>query len=175
MTTKQITNYLFGHLRASTDLLIPRYTPRDWWECDVWRLTKAGFVDEFEIKQSVTDFRADANKAMRRRMVWNAEACLFDELPAKNKHETLRMTSEGPNRFWFVVQEDMVDKITVPEFAGLLSVGEHGGAHVRKKAPERHRNKWAGNRTRLLETFYHRYWTHESATKTEVEPTVEPV
>jgi len=46
--------------RQST--VMPNYTPRGWWECDVFELTKAEMFVEYEIKLSRADFRADRNK-----------------------------------------------------------------------------------------------------------------
>ena len=43
-------------------LRLPRYTPKGWWECDVFELTTSGYFREYEIKTSLSDFRNDAKK-----------------------------------------------------------------------------------------------------------------
>jgi hypothetical protein len=46
--------------RYRRGICVPNYTPKDWWECDVFELTPAGYFREYEIKMTVADFRADA-------------------------------------------------------------------------------------------------------------------
>lgn len=43
--------------------VIPNYTPSGWFESDIFELTKSGYFREYEIKMSLSDFRADAVKA----------------------------------------------------------------------------------------------------------------
>jgi len=161
ITAKEITNSLYWSLRSSSDLIIPRYTPRDWFECDVWRLTKSGYVDEFEIKTSLSDFKADADKSKRGRIIWNKETRGWDETPGSNKHALLCDGDKGPNRFWFVVPEKM-ESVDVPPWAGLMIACSKYHTYVAKPAPKRHAKKWAGNRAKLLEAYYYRYWNHEA-------------
>lgn len=173
MTAKQTTVSLYWHFRASSDLLLPRYTPLKWWECDMWRLTKNGYTDEFEIKLSVSDFKADFGKVDSSRMRYNEVTTHFEECAPRVKHELLKSSAEGPNRFWFVLPEEIAAKVEIPAYAGLIIPTRHG-CWVKIQAPKRHRAKWVGNRGRILETFYHRFWMHEVAVKTDVEPSAEP-
>jgi len=62
MTSKQIQHALFDQFGNASKLMIPNYTPAHWFECDLIRVTKAGYLEEFEIKISVADFKADAKK-----------------------------------------------------------------------------------------------------------------
>lgn len=168
LTAKRIQTILHRHFYAASEIIIPRFTPKGWWECDLWRLTKAGIVDEYEIKLSVADFRADATKEMRSRMKFNHETLKWDEWPSKNKHAILAGSDEGPNRFWFVMPEEVADKVAIPAFAGLISLRGWGGVDVRARAPKRHGRKWDGDKLKLLMTFYHRYWHHEGAKKDDI-------
>lgn len=167
MNSRQITNALWWSYRGSSDLLIPRYTPANWWECDVWRLRKSGFVDEFEIKTSLADFRNDLRKVK--------SGVLFDEVqrrfvaqPEVRKHELLKGESRGPNRFWFVVPRELASKIEVPEYAGLI-VCSNSSTGVEKDAPNRHGRKWEGDRMVIMQTFYWRFWSQENDRKGPVE------
>lgn len=163
LTARGITIMLYWKLRSSSDLLLPRYTPKDWWECDLWRLTRAGFVDEYEIKLSVSDFNADAAKVQESRYQYNAEEHRMLPTVRRVKHDILKGSDDGPNRFWYVLPVELVERVTIPDYAGLITVREHG-ALEEKQAPKRHSVKWSGDRARILETFYHRYWTHETRT-----------
>jgi outer membrane autotransporter protein len=44
---------------------MPNYTPKNWFECDVMAVTKAGYLEEYEIKLSASDFKADSKKCFR--------------------------------------------------------------------------------------------------------------
>lgn len=157
-TAHQITLGIYSWLRDSSDLVIPRFTPSGWWECDVWRLRDSGFTDEFEIKLSVGDFKADAAKS-RPRFTWPDGGSQIET--SESKHEMLA-GGNGPNRFWFVTTEEIAGKIEVPDFAGFLVVDEHGRcAHSKKRAPKIHGNRWKGSREKVLQAFYWRYWHHQ--------------
>lgn len=167
LTAKEITVALWWHFSPSSDILIPRYTPRDWWECDMWRLTKNGFVDEFEVKTNIADFKADSAKVKRGHMLFDSENKTWIESKEERKHELLQGESKGPNRFWFVLPRELIGQVEIPEYAGLVSVG--GSTHIEKPAPKRHFRKWDGNREKVFQTFYFRFWTHETKTKIQTE------
>ena len=65
MTARDIQRrLLFDLYRTST--VIPNYTPRRWWECDVWEITKAGYFREYEIKVSRADLLGDLKRPDKR-------------------------------------------------------------------------------------------------------------
>lgn len=173
MNSKDITIALYWQLRGASQLLIPRFTPLKWWECDLWRLTPADFVDEYEIKTSVADFRADVKKNEERYELDPATRRYAPVVKA-TKHELLAGSERGPNRFWFVVPGEIADKIEVPPYAGLIVYGSRNTV-LRKQAPKRHGRKWDGNKLAVFSTFYHRYWHHEAASKDELPPSTEPI
>lgn len=172
-TAKDITISLYWSLRGASQILIPRYTPRKWWECDLWRLTKADFVDEYEIKLSVADFRADLLKCQEGYEI-DPITRQYQKRPPITKHSLLATEERGPNRFWFVVPEEIRDKVEVPAYAGLLVFGSCSPCVV-KQAPKRHDRKWDGNKLAVFSTFYHRYWNHEAGSKDEITPSTEPI
>jgi len=161
LTARQITVKLFWDLRGASQILIPRYTPRDWWECDLWRLTKSGYTDEYEIKLSVSDFKADLSKSKRTFGGYNAETKKWIE-NYRVKHDELQQ-GKGPNRFWYVVRSDMPE-VAIPTYAGLMIV-DGRAIYTKIAAPKLHSKKWDGDRLSVMTTFYHRYWTHETASK----------
>jgi hypothetical protein len=70
------------------------------WESDLIAVTGSDFCHEYEIKISRADFRADANK--------------------KNKHRILKSATGGPNYFWYVCMPGIIDEADVPKYAGLI-------------------------------------------------------
>lgn len=158
--SNEITLALYSRYLTTSEILIPRYTPREWWECDLWRLTRAGYVDEFEIKISLADYRADTKKGRRDGVVFDSTVRRYEPRPAVLKHELLATSTGGPNRFWFVTTPEVASKVEPPEYAGML-VYEGGYMFVDRNAPQRHSRKWDGCRTRLLRCLHGRYWIHE--------------
>lgn len=75
-------------------------------ECDVFKITGNDYIVEYEIKISRSDFFADLKKINREGL----------------KHDSLA-TGEGkycPNRFFYVVPENLIALDEVPKYAGLL-------------------------------------------------------
>lgn len=169
-TSRDATISLYWALRGASDILIPRFTPIDWWECDLWRLTKSGFVDEYEIKLSLADFRADAGKNKGERFEKQPDGKWgYTPDSGRNKHQLLAESTAGPNRFWFAMPKVLAEKVEIPHWAGLMRIGP-GGAYVVKQAPKRHRAKWNGKREKIMDTFQHRFWHHEAGKTTDIEP-----
>ena len=98
---------------------MPNFTPHNWWECDLYSVNRNSFSFEYEVKLSVADFRADLKKE---RNHWE-HPYSFGVPPVKQKKHTL--LSEGhedcPNRFYYVMPQNIAEKVTVPEYAGLVT------------------------------------------------------
>lgn len=76
------------------------------WESDVLYITKDGYLQEFEIKLTHSDFLADRIKDRKHLMMTNGG---------------------GPSRFWYVCPPDVIQVDELPPHAGLLysyAVGE---------------------------------------------------
>jgi hypothetical protein len=90
---------------------VANYYPPHWWENDVFRITRDGYWIEYEIKTSLSDFKADAAKTK----VWRGETV--------NKHQLLASGDlRGPSRFFFVVPA--VLDVDCPAWAGLIRVSK---------------------------------------------------
>ena len=137
---------------------MPRYTPKDWFECDLFELTAAGYTVEYEIKISRSDFRADAAKELRR---YNWATGTHD---VKHKHTKLADGTCFPNRFYYAVPEGLIKLEEVPAWAGLIEFRPNRKVNptvaqdkVVKSAPRLHERKAdPALRTELYRTAYYR-------------------
>lgn len=145
--------------RYRRHFVVPNYTPAQWFECDVFELTDAGFFREYEIKISRADFKADAAKYARR-------GYGFDRTK-ENKHESLAARAvTGPTRFWFVCPEGLLTAEEIPEWSGLIYAREKPGHRTPwnvllnevKAAPPLHREKSDQKiRMHAESVFYYRF------------------
>ena len=137
---KRITKTLLRE-RYRRSFTIPHYTPKDWWECDVFELTKAGYFREYEIKVTKRDFLADAAK-FQAGPVWKAGKL---NKAVGSKHGLLEGKHVcGPAQFWFVTPEGMLTLDEVPWWAGLIEVSyrrKRWREREVKKAPRLHDTK----------------------------------
>ena len=149
-----IQDRLYLEMFGSASLMVPNYTPLDWWECDFFSVTKANYMVEHEIKASRSDFFADSKKETK---TFNHEngKCFV-----RRKHDLLNQGYEkGPRQFWFIVPEGLVEEREVPNFAGFKTVTPKGRILIKKKAPFLHKVKIEEqvlNHARSV--FYYRYW-----------------
>jgi hypothetical protein len=137
-------------------MLIPNWTPKDWWEADIAKILPSGRWHEIEIKISKADFQADAKKCERIPSFKIA-------VPNPTKHERLAAgDTKGPNQFYFALTESVAEQVKVPDWAGLYVVGEYNNnryVRIEKKAPVLHKGPFQfqapeGN------VFYYRMWAH---------------
>lgn len=142
-------NFLKWLIDRSTGYAIPNYYLRSAWECDVLVLSKNNFLTEYEIKTSVADFKKDFQKGKR-------YAHYFSN--GRLKHHTIS-NGERTNRFFFVVPTGLLDISQIPDYAGLIEVGERWrDVEQVKNAKWLHKNK-VDNRIYkdILDKFYLRY------------------
>jgi hypothetical protein len=92
------------------------------WECDVLSLNKTGYLSEFEVKVSRSDFLAEKKKVRKWQLLIerNEWAC--------------------PNYFWYVCPEGLISETEVPEYAGLIYVSTEG-LEIYKSAKLLHKGK----------------------------------
>ncbi len=128
--------------------MLPNYTPRRWWECDVFELTNAGYFVEYEIKMTVSDYRRDAKKEQVPFATWGS---MHGKTPPRGtrKHDLLEQGSPlGPCRFHFVTPPGLLKVEELPEWAGLLemyhvSLYNIWRPSVIRKAPQLHNTKFS--------------------------------
>lgn len=127
MTERDAINSIMQD-RYARNFCLPRYTPRQWWECDVFEVTPAGMFREYEVKLTVADFRADTQKRTVKIIPpWDlpqgsGRACAW---PGETKHGLLAEGSpRGPSRFWYVTPKGLLTPEMVPAWAGLIELTE---------------------------------------------------
>ena len=157
----------FARDRMKWLILLPNYTPDNWYECDLFGVTKAGYMVEHEIKVTIADFRADAKKG--RPECRYARVCKLNPL-VETKHGRLAaMDHQGPSRYNYIVPADMIGPDEVPEWAGLIYASQHPatpyypeyiGFNQVKKAPRLHSQKVAESViAHARGVCYFRYWS----------------
>lgn len=147
MTCRDIQRQLIRD-RYSKGFAIPNYTPSGWFECDVFEITKAGFFREYEIKLTVSDFRADEKK---RRTDWKITS--NGNYERTSSGQKLQMLSEcrlrGPSRFYYVAPIGLLTLDHIPEWAGFIEMEYISDSYwpwnhlqrTRREAPQLHRSK----------------------------------
>ena len=110
-------------------------------ESDFLTVTKNGYVDEYEIKISRSDYRADQKKER-----WE----LYKTRPHLRRGTTFSYSQyphttvfyrRYPNRFWYVTPEGLITPDELPEYAGLITRNERDILTIERQAPKLHANK----------------------------------
>lgn len=157
MNERNIQLAIAQEIRSTIVVAAPNYTPAQWWECDLWAVTKAGYAVEYEIKLSRADFLADQRKAALRVVdgAWGREE-KYAALSAK--------TGRGPSRFFYVVPHELGDEIEplVPEWAGLGLAkveGNYRRVFFVRPAPKLHQVRVKRREILLAQRrMWFRYW-----------------
>lgn len=150
-TEREVQRLLWLHKSSSYAIMLPNYEPADWHECDMFTVTKAGYFQEFEIKLTASDFRADAEKSSGDRYQFSDG--VFNRIEGRKKHFRLNEgDAKGPSRFYYVLPVGIVEPFgpvkmrEIPEWAGIVLVSGGGETPVRwvadgRKAPQLHPKK----------------------------------
>ncbi len=134
------------------------------WESDLLSVTRSGYVHEYEMKRSRSDFKAEKNKTWR----------LYDMSGEANK-ELVRIKARYPDwaasftrhatptYFWYVCPPDLIQISDLRDHEGLIYVHDmeriYGAVTVVREARRRHKNKLTDtDRSRLTRALFNRYW-----------------
>lgn len=138
-TEKTIQRMIRSKFHNSSKYIIENlYFFASTWESDVFILKNNGYIIEIEIKISVSDFKADSKKTI--------------------KHETLVNGIYKPNKFFYCIPESLVDKIDIPDYAGLIVVSPNKGILTIKEAPFLHKTKLDVD-SKIAQKMYNRWRT----------------
>lgn len=144
MTERQIQDILSVNYMSNPEFKIPGLYIY-YWESDLILVSKAGYAYEFEIKISKSDFNADFKKTKRHKDMNNPQ-------------------KDGPNYFYYVCPEGVIDPNDVPKYAGLIYVKRGNRLETQIGAPklrttkfnyEKHSKKfyynWIAQRNKVIE------------------------
>lgn len=127
MTEKQVFNSIQVKYQNIYRLIIPNIYFYNW-ESDIFCLDKDNLITEIETKVSKWDYLKDfQNKVDKHDQIENG-----------------RDYNRIPNKFIFAVDEKFVDKIDMPDYAGLIVIHQKGmqfNPVLVKKAPKIHTMK----------------------------------
>lgn len=136
------------------------------WESDFFILRKNGFCNEYEIKISKQDFKNDFKKDIKHQIL-KSGSFLYkyrkfshweDGINAiYNNVEEIRKWNLRPNKFFYVVPENLIKLEDIPEYAGLVYCKQNGDLIVVKEAPFLHKENLTDKLINILcDKFYWR-------------------
>jgi hypothetical protein len=119
-TAKNMTRSFLRQNMDKFEMAFPNVHKDHWGELDIMGVRPSGYIEEFEIKVSRSDFRADFKKLNTWKkgdlLEWSETMHRRIEQP---KHECLRQRECFPNRFSFLVPEGLVSADDIPDGLGL--------------------------------------------------------
>ena len=137
---------------GANDVLMPNFYYKDY-EMDLFRLQRNGYIIEYEIKISRSDYFNDFKKGAKD---WSAWKPGIKEIPRLNKHKLIE-DGKIANKFFFVVPDNLIKIEEVPRYAGLIYFKSYGHETV-KPAPFLHKNKFNDQEWKDLALKV--YWRH---------------
>ena len=138
MTEKDIQRVFYKEYSKKFLTIIPN-TYHFGEESDLLGINKRGYLTEFEIKISVRDFKRDFKKKGKHTLLSNRTVAPVTHWYRRNK--TFRTTENIddakswsiPNRYAFLVPENLIRAEDVPEYAGLYyCIGKHSIREIKK-------------------------------------------
>lgn len=88
-------------------------------EMDLFCIRRNNYCEEFEIKISVADFKADFKKTACVQALDNEKTHRYSRYINIKKHEAIQQGRLLCNRFNFLLTEKIVDKCEIPDYAGI--------------------------------------------------------
>lgn len=147
------------------------------WESDKLIETRSGYIYEFEIKISRSDYKNDFKHKVRKHYILAAavgcdterKEMLINYCKERQKKypritpavcleelsNPLGQWSRMPNYFYYAVPHTLIDVSEVPPYAGLIYVDAEMRPIVVKKAPCLHKIKYTDSELGLCEKFYY--------------------
>ena len=158
------------------------------WESDKLIWTRSGYIYEFEIKISRSDFKNDFKHKKEKHIVLAStiardsakemQISLFEEKEKNHPNHWSREALERyygdidqmakgkrmPNYFYYAVPTGMIEPDEVPPYAGLIYIDSEyhyvaQSFHIVKEAPCLHKTKYKDAELNLGEKFYYNWQT----------------
>lgn len=174
MTTNEISTIIINNLcERQFPIYLTTYFGQGMNEADVFAVNKNGYMYEYEIKRSLSDYYADfKNKTYKHGMLKSRDAVqIYDERVKGKRTGNTYESISIPNRFYYVCEDGLISIGDIPEYAGLLYIRD-GKLVEQKSAPMLHKNKanervYARISTMLSERIIYgcSYRTHKQKSK----------
>jgi hypothetical protein len=173
-TEHTIQNALYKYLGLNFAAIFPNMDVITGHEADILAVTKSGYAYEYEIKISLSDFRADKKKRAKHASLsgqyrtiqhpysYSSErtAYVCHDAP-DNPHEAIRLQcypNLRPKEFWYVVSGFDVPDNELPEYAGLMRYTGRTFERI-KNAPRLEAQKVNPERIiHATKNMLYRYW-----------------
>jgi hypothetical protein len=138
MNENKIQSLLRSKYNQTSKIIIENiYFFRYDWESDVFIVKTNGYIYEIEIKISVSDFKADSKKV--------------------DKHNRLKSKLGFiPNKFFYCTPKGLLKLTDIPDYAGLIEIGEGGFIENKKEAPFLHKEKLDYHK-KITDKLYNRW------------------
>jgi hypothetical protein len=147
--------FYYKYIKA-LEFMVPNVYLKDY-ELDIFCLRPSGYVEEIEIKLTASDFKADFNKTVRLKS-GDITPSGWNRIKPANKHEALQEGLLPTNRFSFLVPEELVDKCSIPDYAGLYTY-KNGVIKKVKAGKLLHKNKISDKlKYKTAKKMVYRYW-----------------
>lgn len=138
-------------------------------ESDLLILRTSGTVIEYEIKLSVSDFKA----GLKKKQVINPnnknrrQNKIHPEQTYTYRHDYL-ISGLGANMFYYVAPDYVINAVDIPEWAGIIkatpnNTANHCSILIQRKAKSLHRDKALDSmREKIMTSCYYKYWRNFS-------------
>lgn len=132
------------------------------WESDFLSITRTGYVHEYEIKISKSDFKADFKKVEKHQVLQHGyyirkrTICVRGTASGKMRYPIIekQIICKRPNYFWYVCPPNLILKEDIPAYAGLM----YNTTPI-VKAPLLHKTSVTDKELiTVYKSLYHRYW-----------------
>ncbi len=176
VTEYLIQNKLYEYLRfqRSFRAIFPNMATITMYEADILALTGSGYVYEYEIKTSLSDFRADLKKRLKHASLsgnvrrikhpwWEEEEDIWvcDDAPT-DPHKAIMYRcypQYRPKQFWYVIHGFELPTNELPPYAGLMRYHAAGHFETLVEAPTLKAQKARPETIdRALSNMLCRYW-----------------
>lgn len=149
VTEWDIQNKLWSHLQYQKkhNFIYPNNASMFCWEADMISVTGSGYIHEYEIKISKSDFKADFKKPKHK---------IFLGENKSHKH--------FPSYFWYVTYGFEIDETDIPKYAGWIKMSQRGESKTLcygeiKKAPKINNYKLTEKmREKIYKNMFWKYW-----------------
>ena len=144
MTSGHIENAIIKNLAdRAFPVYLKNYTNKGFNEADVFGISGAGQMYEFEIKISRSDFLSDFKNKQHKHRLFNERNALY----TYNVWKKGKMTDATydlivlPNRFYYACPDGLINKNELPDYCGLIYIDEGGKYTEIKSSPLLHHHK----------------------------------